>query len=140
MESCVENVRRSFTDKSPQFIAILTVASGILGIAYLRFKPVPIYGDYLLKIILGIALVLWVFAVTTNYSPKNKVSTWLGTHSFEIYLYHGLVMSLLVWIDGKLNLGIQSGAFIALTFAITFFIAVPMHALNKKISTILKKI
>lgn len=114
-------------------LALLTLVSGILGVMYLRYKLVPVLGDYILKIALGIALICLGLLATANFSPKNKASTWLGTHSFEIYLYHGFVMSAIDWLNQKNGLRIRSGLFIVLAFTLTFLIAIPMHTIDNKI-------
>lgn len=140
LDGRVDKLRNAFRDKKLFYIGLFTLVSGIFGVAYLKYKPIPVYGDYLLRIVLGIALILWIFAVTTNFSPKNKISTWLGDHSFEIYLYHGFVMELLNWIANCSGIKFHSGVFIVLTFVITFVLSIPMHILDQLIISELKSI
>lgn len=59
-------------------VTILTILGGVLGIAYLKYKIVFWGGEYLLKVILGLVLILLLFTWSSNRKFGNKVSLWLG--------------------------------------------------------------
>lgn len=84
------------------------IASVILGLLYLKFKTVAIWGEYLLKIILGLAIITFYFLFTYRINPNNAFTRVLGRISYETYLAHGFVATLL----GLTIPAISSGAFI----------------------------
>lgn len=117
-------------------VALLTVVGGILGVAYLKFKTVYFWGEYLLKIILGLALIMLLFIATSNRHFGNKASYWLGDISYEVYLAHHAVMAALaVWLGSA----VDSGEFILLTVVCTFVIATIAHEAGKPIMKQLRK-
>lgn len=67
----------------------------VLGLSYLKLKPIVFWGDYLLKIILGIAILLFVLIANTRIRFGNRINMFLGSISFEIYLVHGYVIDML---------------------------------------------
>ena len=72
-------------------IFCLLFLSGILGIAYLKFKPVVFLGDYLLKIVLGISITGLIFAVISNFKVGNPTNGLLSSISYEVYILHDTV-------------------------------------------------
>lgn len=76
-------------------VGVLCVVSVILGVVYLKYKTAWFWGEYLLKIVLGVAIVMFLFTATSNRSFGNKVAHWLGDISYEVYLSHGIVMGVL---------------------------------------------
>lgn len=95
------------------------VLAGIAGVAYLKFKPVVFFGDYLLKILLGVLIITFMIAVNRSIAIGNKVSLFLGSVSYEVYLLHGSVFGLLSAFVPR----VESGAFIGLSIVITVGIA-----------------
>ncbi len=77
-----------FLKKWQMKLAISCGIAGLLGISYLKFKPVPVAGDYLLKIVLGLAITAFVLVFNTRVELGNKINLFLGKISFEIYLVH----------------------------------------------------
>lgn len=111
-------------------VTILVIVGAILGIAYLKFKMIYFWGAYLLKIILGLALILLLFTATSNRKFGNKVSLWLGNISYEVYLSHHMMMAALIcW----LPVGVNSGAFIMLTVLSTIVVSTIIHSVGKPI-------
>ena len=109
---------------------IMMLASGILGILYLRFKSVEFYGDYLLRILLGVVIIAFMIEIISRFRVGNKVNAFLGTISYEVYLLHEIVFMLIISIVPKLN----SGLFTVGAVVITLF----MGNILKKISETLK--
>ncbi|MGN0182421.1 MAG: acyltransferase family protein [Candidatus Ornithomonoglobus sp.] len=103
------------------FIALM------FGILYLKYKPIVFVGDYLLKIVLGIAIISLILVFNSKISIGNKVSWFLGEISFEVYLIHGHVFHLI----SRACSNMTSGVFILLSMAITVFIATIIHYLCK---------
>ncbi len=111
---------------------LLGIISAILGILYLKFKNVNICGDYLLKIVLGIAIILFVFAFTYIFRIKNKLLLKLGSISYEVYLLHGIAMYLI-----QKTTTTQSWIYIYLTIFLTVVFA---YILNKFCSILIKRV
>ena len=98
---------------------IICLFAGMLGVGYLKFKTVVFLGDYLLKVLLGVAITAFILALNTHILIGNKVNQFLGTISFEVYLLHGVVFGLLesmTWIQ-------SSGVFILTSLIVTVIIA-----------------
>ena len=111
-------------------VIILTLLGLILGIAYLKYKPVYFWGEYLLKIILGVTLIALLFSATSNRQFNDKISLWLGNVSYEVYLSHGIVMSsLALWLPTS----IDSGLFILMTVIVTLILSTIVHSIGKRI-------
>lgn len=94
---------------------VFCILAGVTGIAYLKFKPVVFFGDYLLKILLGVLIITFMLAVNSRIAIGNKVSLFLGSISYEVYLLHGSVFGLLA----AFMPGLGSGVFIGLSILIT---------------------
>ena len=110
-------------------VIIPLAISLVLGIGYLKFKFVWFWGEYLLKIILGIAIIAVFLVSTSRISFGNKLSRWLGDISYEVYLSHLFVIALLEIALPSLN----SNQFIAYTIIGTIIISAFTHALVKRI-------
>lgn len=109
---------------------IWIIIGGVLGIAYLKYKAVYFWGAYLLKIVLGVALIALFFTATSNRKFGDKISLWLGNVSYEVYLSHGMVMgTLALW----LPLTVDSGLFILLTVIVTLALSTVVHFIGKPI-------
>ena len=93
------------------------------GLAYLKYKPVFFYGEYLLKIMLGILILTFFFLASSNKKLGNKIITFLGGISFEVYLSHGFMMKVL---GNHSNL--PSGMFILTTIAMTILFSWIVHS------------
>lgn len=89
--------------------------AGAIGLSYLKLKTVVFWGDYILKIFLGLLIMLFLLAINTSVNIGNRVSTFLGAISYEVYLLHGMVFGL---IDTMLP-RLESGEFIVLSIVIT---------------------
>lgn len=108
---------------------IFLTLSTFLGIAYLKFKPVAIFGDYLLKIVLGIAIMTFMFEVVAKLKVGNKVNSFLGNISYEIYLLHGGVFALIAAVDTNMN----SGFFVITSVVVTIILAFVVNRVCKPI-------
>ena len=129
IEKFKEKVEKHYAVK----IGILAVISGVLGIAYLKYKYVLFTGDYILRIILGIFIIMLVFTVTVHFRIGNVFTKYLGKISYEVFLLHGFVMS----VFNVLNLRVSSGMYILMVILGTLVIAT---VLNKLDTLIIQKI
>lgn len=107
----------------------LCLLAGMLGIMYLKFKPVVFWGDYLLKIILGVAIIIFILGVNTKVKIGNKISIFLGNVSYEIYLLHGLIFGIVSHIMPQM----PSGLFIAISLAVTVILSAMVKPIADKI-------
>lgn len=108
---------------------ILCMIAGLLGISYLKLKPVVFYGDYLLKILLGISITVFMLAVNTHLSIGNRVSNFLGSISYEVYMLHGTVFGLVNFIMPS----IESGLFILFSIIITVALSKLIQIFSKRL-------
>ena len=93
--------------------AILWGAALILGVVYLKCKSVAFWGDYLLKTALGLGILAFLLFINTKISIGNKALDFLGNISYEMYLSHTVVISLL----SRLLPDVSSGVFILLVLS-----------------------
>ena len=119
---------RILNDKWMMKSLLLCVIAGIVGIGYLKFKIIPFWGDYLLKIILGILIISFMLAINVKVSIGNRVSNYLGSISFEVYLVHILAFNVVKKIEPDMS----SGVFIFVSLILT----VALASVIKRISTV----
>ena len=113
---------------------MLFIICGCLGVMYLKFKMVYFFGEYILKIVLGLALIIFLFVITEKRFRGNRISSWLGDVSYEVYLSHGIVMSLIVFSFPNMN----SGLFIFLTICVVLLFSTLVHLISKPIVKLLR--
>lgn len=114
------SIRRWLNKKWIAKTIILMVVSGLLGLSYLKFKPVVFWGDYLLKLILGIAITAFIFEGIAKLKVGNKANSFLGGISYEVYILHHGVFALLIALSGG---DMNSGVFICGAVLITILAA-----------------
>lgn len=112
-------------------VAFFMIA-GVLGIAYLKFKPVIFWGDYFLKVLLGAAIIIFMLALNTRIEIGNKISWFLGGVSYEIYLLHGTVFAMISYFVP----GMESGIFILASMVVTIGVSSITHRLSNEILSI----
>lgn len=108
-------------------IIVYTMAGLILGAAYLKFKSVFFYGEYLLKVVLGVSLILLVFTLSSKRTFGNKAVSYLGGISYEVYLSHGFIMGVL----NRFCPEMSSGVFILSTVIFTIIFSALIHSVGK---------
>ena len=107
----------------------LCLLSGLLGIAYLKCKEIPFFGDYVLKIVLGAAILGFILALNAKISIGNRVSRLLGDLSYEIYLLHGAVFfALESWLPG-----LPSGVFILMSLLVTAALSLAVQRVSRTV-------
>lgn len=105
----------------------------VLGISYLLFKPVVFWGDYVLKIVLGLSILSFILLLNGKFKIGNRISWFLGDMSFEIFLVHVPVFQI---VESYFP-GISSGGFIVMSIALTVLFAAMIH---KVCGMVLKKL
>ena len=103
--------------------ALICAAALLLGVLYLKFKGVIFWGDYLLKIVLGLAIIAFILFLNLKVSIGNKALDFLGKISYELYLSHTIVINI---VERALK-NASSGVFILTVFAASLIIATIIH-------------
>lgn len=110
----------------------LILASGALGVMYLKFKPVFFWGDYILKIALGIFITALIFVIISKFKVGNAINGFLAGISYEVYILHRTVY---LFFDAVTKDRLESGVFILLSLIVSIILA---HALKKLCKPIVK--
>lgn len=119
--------------KSTTLLAI----SGLIGIAYLKFKPVVFWGDYALKIVLGIMITTFILTVIGKIKVGNKINAFLGSISYEVYLLHHAVFAFIMAMDSHtMNSGLFVVVSVCVTILVAYFLKMLCKPINKKLSNI----
>jgi len=110
------------------------IVSAVLGYMYVKgAKFEYFWGEYVLKIALGLSLVITVLLLTRKLQIGNKVTEFLGSISYEIYLSHAWVMYLLAHYFP----GLESGEFIIATYAATIAFSYAVHTVVVRLRKLL---
>ena len=115
--------------KWPVKAAILCGAALILGVVYLKCKSVAFWGDYLLKTALDLGILAFLLLINTKISIGNKALDFLGNISYEMYLSHTVVISLL----SQLLPDVSSGVFIMLVLSGSLVLSALIQFISKHI-------
>ena len=107
----------------------------ILGIMYLKFKSVFFYGEYLLKIVLGLIIIIFLFVLSSQRKFGNRIINFLGDISYEVYLSHGFIIYLLKNFTPDLS----SGIFILLTVSLTIVFSTLIYYIDRPIVKLCRK-
>lgn len=118
---------KKWVNPKVKHIIVYFLISLILGILYLEFKNLFFFGEYLLKIILGVSIILLVFTLSSKLILGNRFINHLGNISYEIYLSHGFIMGLLLNIIPT----VSSGIFIILTILFTIIYSSVIHYIGQ---------
>ena len=115
-------------------ILVFSLLSILLGLLYLKFKNDWFYGEYLLKVLLGISIITFLFLISQKRTFGNRVGRFLGDISFEIYLSHGLIMGVLAYFFPSF----KSGTFLILSVIMTIFFSCLVHEIAKRLVALLR--
>lgn len=111
-------------------VVVFCILAGVLGILYLKFKPVVFFGDYILKIVLGLAIIVFMLVANTRIEIGNRISLFLGSISYEIYLLHHTVFALVAFFAPEAI----SGVFVVASIIITVILAIIVHKIGEPIT------
>ena len=111
----------------------LTVLSLFLLISLLlgKFMQLGILEIFIYNCSVILATIVLLIILARIGDFKNKVMEYLGTISYEIYLYHGLFIDLFL----KLNISDKIGTILIITFTIIF--AFVINKINEKLLNII---
>lgn len=116
-------------------ISMFMAVSAVLGVLYITNKEVWLYGEYLLKILLGAVIIFTLFLSMYGRIYFNAILKFLGTVSFEIYLCHVGVMNIILALNGEMS----SNLFVGLTFGSTILLAFIIHSVDSKVVKLLRR-
>jgi len=85
-----------------------------------------------LKVLLGMAIISLIICLLRKIKINNKVLSFLGKISFEIYLLHDMVMQNLI------GLNVTSGFYIVISLTVIIVLASFMNYIDSKITKSLK--
>lgn len=115
-------------------LAVVAVICLFFGILYLQYKTVFFWGEYLMKLVLGLSLIAFLFLLSQNRSFSNVFSRFFGDISYEIYLLHSFVYLALESVLPALG----SGLFILLSLVITILFSFLIHILAVRFAALLR--
>lgn len=128
-----DKIKLFFTDKWIVKVVISLVLSLTLGLAYLKYKPVVFFGNYILKIALGLSILSLILILNSKIRIGNKIIYFLGNISFEVYLIHTSVFKIIKQTIPT----VDSGLFICFSIILTVLLASIIHYIS---NYIIKKI
>lgn len=114
----------------------LCLLAGILGVGYLAGKGIPFWGDYVLKIALGAAILGFMLTLNGKISIGNRASLALGGISYEVYLLHDAAFFVLE----RVLPGASSGVFIVTSLLNTVVLSLIVHKASAWILSVFNKI
>lgn len=114
---------------------ILGTLSIVFGILYLRFKLITFFGEYILKLILGVVILGFILSLCYKFSFKGKWITWMGHISYEVYLFHLVVINNLKQVLTECN----GGVFILMVVILSLLGATMVHSMTKRINQMLSR-
>lgn len=128
-------IRNFLSKKTIVKCAIFVILSGILGVAYLKYKAVWFVGQFALKIVLGLVMIITLFLATYKLRLCNKAALFLGNISYEIYLSHGFVAGLV----SHYLPGYPGGMCILTVFAVTILFSAAIHPLSSRLVSLVRQ-
>lgn len=108
---------------------ILLITSILVLVAYHSLKQHGIGYRYIFEMLSALFLVLLIFLLTQRKVYGNKLSFFLGSISYEVYLSHRNVMEIILNISPSLS----SGIFITLVVLITLLFSCVANLLCKRL-------
>ena len=106
-----------------------------VGFLYLKYKTFFFWGEYMLKVLLGVLLIILLFLISRRFTFTNRLSRFFGDISYEMYLLHLMVYSVVA----ELLPDVSSGIFILLTFAATILLSYLTHIIAIRIMALLRQ-
>ena len=116
-------------------VGVFCALSLALGLAYMKLKHIPVAGDYVTKILLGIFILAFLLIFSARRTLSNFVSRALGKISYEVYLIHAAVFVLLSALPVKLD----SGVFVLGSIVVTILISMLINVVGTKILAVFNK-
>lgn len=121
-----DRIKSFFTRNWLKKAILSCLISLVLGVLYLKCKPFVFWGGYVLKIILGISILIFILILNSRIKLGNPVISFLGEISFEVYLTHPDVF----YFVETLLPDLDSGVFIVVSMITTVLFAAMVHKLS----------
>lgn len=121
-----KKIKDFFVTKWLWKVIVSCLLAGILGLLYLKFKPIVFWGNYVLKVLLGLSILTFILILNSKMAIGNKILSFLGDISFEIFLIHSSLMALIATLLPTL----RSGYFVMLSLAISILLAWVSHIIS----------
>jgi len=104
-------------------------------VIYLRAKNVFFLGDYIIKILLCIVMLMFLFSATLKMRIGNRVNQFLGKISYEVYLIHSAIIEVLLPMLPQW----ESGVLILIAYIVTIASAAAMNAASKRLLALIPR-
>ncbi len=116
---------------TPNAVKVLTFLflSLILGVLYVKFKYVYFWCEYLLKIVLGAVIVIFIFLLSSNRIWGNKIMSFFGDIFYEVFLSHMIIIHFVEALMPQ----VPSGEFILIVAVLTIAFSAVIHYIGKPI-------
>ncbi|WP_051192300.1 acyltransferase family protein [Butyrivibrio sp. VCB2001] len=109
-------------------VVVFCMLAALLGVLYLRYKTIYFIGNYILKILLGLAILVFILVLTSRIIIGNRTINFIGKISYEIFLCHGIAIKIVEMCFSH----IESGLFIAMALIVSVIIATVVRAIANK--------
>ena len=119
--------------KKINHLAIAGIISIFLGVLYLKYKEIYMFGTWLLRTMLGLSLILLITIILNNFEIKSRILSYFGIISYEIYLTHEIIIHLMS------NLAIPSTLWIILCIILTILMSTIVKFVDIKIIKYIKE-
>lgn len=122
-------------------LSAITVFAAFFTFIYAVIEPaISEFASVILQNIMVLFLILWVFMITFRLKLGNFASKYLGSISYDIFLYHGLVQVLMKSLDeNSVRVNLSSGVFLLLMMLFSILLSAATHVVNSYILQYLKK-
>lgn len=121
--------------KSALKTAVFFALSLVCGVTYLKMKNVFFLGDYVIKIILCLVMLMFLFSATLKIRIGNRVNQFLGKISYEVYLIHSAVIEVLLPMLPQW----ESGVMILIAYVVTIAASAAMNAVSKRLLALIPR-
>ncbi|WP_288683443.1 acyltransferase [uncultured Eubacterium sp.] len=128
-----EEIYDWINEKWQKKVMVGFIGTLMIGIFYLKFKNILFLGDYVLKIILGLAIIFFVLILNTRMNLNNRISRMLGKISYETYLLQWTMIPAISCLGLK-----ESGVYILMLYISIILVAYIVNGVDKKIFEILR--
>ena len=109
------------------------LTSAVIGIAYIKIKHIAFIGDYIVKILLGLSILMFILLLNFRIPVGNAVSRFLGKISYEVYLLHIAAFAILT----ALPVNIDSGLYVLFSIIITVVLSVIVNFVQSRLLRLL---
>lgn len=132
----VDTVKNMMKDNWLIKSGVLMITAALVGVCYIKYKPIPFVGDYCIKVILGISIIAFMFEFISKLKVGNVANAFLGSISYEVYILHFGVYSL---VSALFKGRVSSGPYIITSIIITLILAYLLKLICKPLIRAVKR-